>query len=43
VRRIVVPETYEHLTRELEIIRGELGTPGASQRAAEEIHKMVRG
>ena len=43
VRRLVAPENYERLTRELEIIRGKLGTPGASRRAADEIHKMVAG
>lgn len=43
VRRLTAPEQYERLTRELEIIRGKLGTPGAARRAAEEIHKMVAG
>jgi lipid-A-disaccharide synthase len=43
VRRLVEPARYEWMRRELEIIRGKLGAPGASRRAAEEIHKMVAG
>jgi len=43
VRRLVVPEQYERVSRELKAIRGKLGTPGAARRAAEEIHKMVAG
>jgi lipid-A-disaccharide synthase len=43
VRRLVAPETYERVGRELQAIRGKLGTPGAARRAAEEIHKMVAG
>lgn len=43
VRRLVAPEQYEEVSRELEAIRGKLGTPGAARRAAEEIHKMVAG
>ena len=43
VRRMLVAETYESIANELEIIRGKLGSPGAARRAAEEIHKMVRG
>lgn len=43
VRKLVAPGRYEWVRRELEIIRGKLGTPGASRRAAEEIHKMVAG
>ena len=43
VRKLVAPERYAWVTRELEIIRGRLGTPGASRRAAQEIHKMVAG
>lgn len=43
VRRLVEPERYAWVCNELESIRGKLGTPGASRRAAEEIHKMVAG
>jgi len=43
VRKLVAPGHYEWVRNELEIIRGKLGTPGASRRAAEEIHKMVAG
>ena len=43
VRKLVAPERYAWVRNELEIIRGKLGTPGASRRAAEEIHKMVAG
>lgn len=43
VRRMMEPETNARLARELAEIRGKLGTPGASRRAAEEIHKMVTG
>jgi lipid-A-disaccharide synthase len=43
VRKLVAPEHNEWVRRELEIIRGKLGTPGAARRAAEEIHKMVAG
>jgi lipid-A-disaccharide synthase len=43
VRRMMEPETNARLARELAEIRGKLGTPGASRRAAEEIHKMVAG
>lgn len=43
VRKLVAPGRYEWVRKELEIIRGKLGTPGASRRAAEEIHKMVAG
>ena len=43
VRKLVEPAHNEWVRRELEAIRGKLGTPGASQRAAEEIHKMVAG
>lgn len=43
VRKLVAPGRYEWVRKELEIIRGKLGTPGASHRAAEEIHKMVAG
>jgi lipid-A-disaccharide synthase len=41
VRRMVVPETYERITRELARVRDLLGSPGASVRAAAEIHEMV--
>ncbi len=43
VRKLVAPGRYEWVRKELEIIRGKLGTPGASRRVAEEIHKMVAG
>jgi lipid-A-disaccharide synthase len=43
VRKLVEPSRHAWVRRELEIIRGKLGTPGASRRAAEEIHKMVAG
>jgi lipid-A-disaccharide synthase len=43
VRKLVEPAHNEWVRNELEIIRGKLGTPGASRRAAEEIHKMVAG
>lgn len=41
VRKLVEPTRYEWLRRELEIIRGKLGTPGASRRAAEEIIRLM--
>ena len=43
VRRMMEPETNARLGRELAEIRGKLGQPGASRRAAEEILKMVTG
>jgi lipid-A-disaccharide synthase len=43
VRKLVEPSRYAWVRNELESIRGKLGTPGASRRAAEEIHKMVAG
>jgi lipid-A-disaccharide synthase len=43
VRKLVAPGTYEHVRAELAAIREKLGDPGASRRAAEEIHKMVAG
>ena len=43
VRRLIEPATYARVTGELAGIRGQLGTPGASSRAAAEIHKMVAG
>ena len=43
VRKLMEPQHNEWVRNELEIIRGKLGTPGASRRAAEEIHKMVAG
>ena len=43
VRKLVEVRHNEWVRRELESIRGKLGTPGASRRAAEEIHKMVAG
>jgi lipid-A-disaccharide synthase len=43
VRRMVAPGRYEQVCAELARIREKLGAPGASARAAMEIHKMVRG
>jgi len=43
VRRIVAPENYERIRAELRAVREKLGEPGASQRVAREIHKMVAG
>jgi lipid-A-disaccharide synthase len=43
VRKLAEPPHHEWVRRELGIVRGKLGTPGASRRAAEEIHKMVTG
>lgn len=43
VRKLVAPGTYERIRVELAAIREKLGAPGASRRAAEEIHKMVAG
>ena len=43
VRRMVEPENFTRLAGELAAIRGKLGEPGASRRAAEEILKMVAG
>lgn len=41
VRKLVEPSHYAKTCEELEIVRGKLGTPGASRRAAEEIITMV--
>lgn len=41
VRRMVEPNTYARLTAELARVRELLGGPGASGRAAAEIHEMV--
>jgi lipid-A-disaccharide synthase len=41
VRRMIEPATYERITRELARVRELLGDPGASVRAAAEIHEMV--
>lgn len=43
VRKLVAPGHHAWVRNELEIIRGKLGTPGASRRAAEAIHEMVAG
>lgn len=43
VRKIVAPGHYEQVCAELARIRERLGGPGASARAAKEIHKMVGG
>jgi lipid-A-disaccharide synthase len=41
VRKLVAPGHNEWVRNELEIIRGKLGTPGASRRAAEEIIRLM--
>jgi lipid-A-disaccharide synthase len=41
VRRMTEPETYARITAELARVRELLGGPGASSRAAAEIHDMV--
>lgn len=41
VRRMVEPSAYAQLTAELAAVRDALGGPGASSRAAAEIHEMV--
>ena len=41
VRRMIEPAAYEQLTSELAAVRTALGGPGASSRAAAEIHEMV--
>jgi lipid-A-disaccharide synthase len=43
VRRLVAPGTFERVRAELDAIRGKLGTPGASRRAAEEIVRLKEG
>lgn len=43
VRRILEPETFERIARDLSEVRSMLGEPGAARRAAAEIHKMVAG
>jgi lipid-A-disaccharide synthase len=43
VRRLVAPERNEEVRADLAAVRETLGGPGASGRAAAEIHKMVRG
>jgi lipid-A-disaccharide synthase len=42
VRKLVAPGDYEKTCEELAIVRSKLGTPGASERAAAEIVKLVR-
>lgn len=42
VRRMIEPATYEQLIAELARVRELLGGPGASGRAAAEIHEMVK-
>ena len=42
VRSMVVPAEYQRLRTELAAVRGKLGAPGASRRAAEEIMRSVR-
>lgn len=41
VRSMIAPQNYERLTAELRAVREALGAPGASSRAAAEIHEMV--
>jgi lipid-A-disaccharide synthase len=41
VRKLVAPGHFEWVRNELETIRGKLGTPGASRRAAEEIIRLL--
>ncbi len=41
VRKMIEPASYARITAELAAIRQKLGEPGASRRAAEEIHKMM--
>jgi lipid-A-disaccharide synthase len=41
VRKLVEPERFEQVTRELAEIRARLGDPGASRRAAEEIIRLT--
>ena len=41
VRRMIEPAAYDQLTTELARVRAALGGPGASSRAAAEIHEMV--
>jgi lipid-A-disaccharide synthase len=41
VRKLVAPEHYAGTCAELATVRGKLGTPGASKRAAQEIATMV--
>lgn len=41
VRRLVVPERYAEVCAALAEVRGKLGQPGASVRAAEEIRRLV--
>lgn len=43
VRKLVAPGRREEIRSDLAAVRGKLGGPGASGRAAAEIHKMVRG
>jgi lipid-A-disaccharide synthase len=43
VRKLMEPATYERVRAELAAVREKLGEPGASRRAAAEIHKMVTG
>ncbi|HYR29827.1 MAG TPA: lipid-A-disaccharide synthase [Thermoanaerobaculia bacterium] len=42
VRRMIEPAAYATLVEELARVREALGSPGASSRAAAEIHEMVR-
>jgi lipid-A-disaccharide synthase len=42
VRKMIAPGEYERLTGELARVRQLLGGPGASSRAAAEIHEMVK-
>lgn len=43
VRKLVAPGYYEEVTAALADVRAKLGQPGAAERVAQELHKMVRG
>ena len=42
VRKMIAPGAYDRLTAQLSRVRELLGGPGASGRAAAEIHEMVK-
>ena len=43
VRKLVAPGYYEEVCAALADVRAKLGQPGAAERVAQELHKMVRG
>jgi lipid-A-disaccharide synthase len=43
VRKLVAPGYYEEVCAALAEVRAKLGEPGAAERVARELHKMVRG